>query len=85
MDIRKIIGINIKYYRYKMNLSQEKFCSLNNYSRAYVNELEQGKRNPSILLLNKLACSLNTTIDNLVSYNKNHIIDKKRIDERVKA
>ena len=27
MDLKEIIGINLKYYRYKSGLSQEKFYS----------------------------------------------------------
>ena len=45
-DSRINLSINLKYYRYKYNLSQEKFAEVIGSNLAYVNQLENCLSNP---------------------------------------
>lgn len=89
-DSRINLSINLKYYRYKYNLSQEKFAEVIGSNLAYVNQLENCLRNPTIDMLDKISKNLNKydkdlnlTADELIKYNMNHITSFKRIDERM--
>lgn len=88
-DSRINLSINLKYYRYKYNLSQEKFAEVIGSNLAYVNQLENCLRNPTIDMLDKISKNLNKydkdlnlMADELIKYNMNHITSFKRIDER---
>ena len=81
---KDILAINLKYYRYQHNLSQEKFAEMLNSTLPYINQLENGKRKPTLELLDKFASKLNVTSADLITYNENHLIVANRIDERNK-
>ena len=81
---KDILAINLKYYRYKLNLSQERFAEKLNSTLSYINQLEMGKRKPTLELLDKFADILGITSADLITYDKNRIIESRRIDERKK-
>lgn len=84
MNLKKIVGINLKYYRYKSGLSQEKFYTKLELNPKYLAGVELGKENISIDYIEALAKKLNVDINDLILYNEEHIINKKRIDEKEK-
>ena len=49
------LGNKLRTYRLQKNFSQEKFAELTDLDRTYISGLERGKRNPSFLILKKLA------------------------------
>lgn len=55
MDIRKKVGQNIKKYRLQKGWSQEDLAFECDLHRTYVSDVERGTRNPTILVLDKLA------------------------------
>ena len=77
---KEILAINLKYYRYKLNLSQEKFAEKLNSTLSYINQLENCKRKPTLELLDKFAEILDITSAELITYNHDHVIPNKRID-----
>ena len=85
---KDILAINMKYFRYKSNLSQEKFAEALDTNLVYENQIEKGKRNPSLKMLDKIADNisklLNITITSaeLITYDENKVIYSKRVDER---
>ena len=85
---KDILAINMKYFRYKSNLSQEKFAEALDTNLVYENQMEKGKRNPSLKMLDKIADNisklLNITITSaeLITYDENKVIYSKRVDER---
>lgn len=85
MKLKETVGINLKYYRYKSGLSQEKFYTLLNLNYKYLASIERGEVNITFDYVEELAKKLGVTTDELILYNENHIIDKKRIDEKVKV
>ena len=79
---KDILAINLKYYRYKNNLLQEKFAEMLGSTLPYINQLENGRRKPTLELLDKFTGKLGITSAELITYNENHNIMAKRIDKK---
>jgi transcriptional regulator with XRE-family HTH domain len=58
MDMRKIVGRNVRRLRQKKDLSQEKFAELSGFSQQYLSGLENGRRNPTVGTVYELAQAL---------------------------
>lgn len=58
MELKIILGKNIKYHRYKKKLTQEKLAELLNISPNYIGRLERGKHNPSLEKIEEIAATL---------------------------
>ncbi len=90
MDIRNILAINLKYYRYLSHLSQEKFAEALNTSLIYENQLEKSRRNPSVEMIDRLAKSISNllnkkvTVADLLTFDEKKQINAKRIDGKTK-
>ena len=61
--IKEIVGKRIKELRLNKNLSQEKLALLSNIDRTYIASVENGKRNISIINLEKIIASLDVTFE----------------------
>ena len=61
MDIRKRIGANIRRLREEKGLSQEDLGVDAQSGRTYVSELERGKRNATVTVVEKFAKVLGVT------------------------
>jgi transcriptional regulator with XRE-family HTH domain len=55
MDLRKILGRNVRAARLKQGLSQEALALEAEMKRSYVSDLERGTRNPSVKAIGRLA------------------------------
>jgi transcriptional regulator with XRE-family HTH domain len=62
--IKEKVGLKIKEIRLQNNLSQEKLALLSNLDRTYIASVESGKRNISIVNLEKIIIALDTTLEN---------------------
>lgn len=89
LSSKKILSINLKYYRQCFNLSQEKFAEKIGSNLVYINQLENCKRKPTTDMLDKLANginkldkSLNITASDLLKYDPSHKTNFTRIDEK---
>ncbi len=88
MKSKDILAINIKYYRYKSNLSQEKFAEILNTNLIYENQMEKGRRNPSLKMLDKISRNISELLDikissaDLITYDEKKVVTSKRVDER---
>ena len=49
MDIRRVVGKNVRRYRIEAELSQEELAAGMGVEQGYVSRLEAGKRNPTIV------------------------------------
>ncbi|HBP63632.1 MAG TPA: transcriptional regulator [Desulfosporosinus sp.] len=65
MDIRISVGNKIKELRKQRNLSQEDLALLSGLDRTYINSVENGRRNISIISLEKIANGLGIKISNI--------------------
>ena len=58
MDVRRRVGLNVKRFRAERGLSQEEFAFECGLHRTYVSGVERGVRNPTIVVLEKIAKAL---------------------------
>ena len=58
MPIRRVVGQNLKRYREQAGLSQEQLGFEAGLHRTYVSGVERGVRNPTVVILEKLAKAL---------------------------
>lgn len=65
MDIKTKIGGKIRKLRHEQNLSQEQFADICKLDRTYIAGIEQGKRNVSIVNLEKIAKAFNISLSKL--------------------
>ena len=66
MDIRQRLARNLRRLRDAKGWSQEKFAFEANIHRTYVSDIERGARNPTIMVLEKLAAPLGVTASQLL-------------------
>ena len=57
-ELFKVIGKNVKYYRFMQNYSQERLGELSGLSTHYISDIEQGKYSPSIPTIENIAKAL---------------------------
>jgi transcriptional regulator with XRE-family HTH domain len=58
MDMRKLVGRNVKRVREKKGLTQEQFAEISGFSQQYISSLERGRRNPTVITLYELSVAL---------------------------
>ena len=66
MDIRKTVGQNLARIRKEKGLSQEDLAFECGLHRTYISGIERGVRNPTIVVLDKIAKILKVSIGELV-------------------
>lgn len=64
MDIKQEFGKRLNQLRKEKKMSQEMLAELSGLNRPYISAIEQGKRNVSIEVIEKLAQALNIEIKN---------------------
>ena len=58
MDVRKLIGINVRELRQAKGWSQEEFGFKVGLHRTYVSQIERGVRNPTATVIERIAVAL---------------------------
>lgn len=66
MDVRKRVGMNLKRLRQGLGLSQEEFAFYSGLHRTYISGVERGVRNPTVLVLEKIAKALKVSAAELL-------------------
>jgi transcriptional regulator with XRE-family HTH domain len=61
MDMRRLVGCNVRRIRKNKGLTQEQFAELSGFSQQYISGLEKGRRNPTVVTLYELASALGVT------------------------
>lgn len=64
--LQKHFGEHLKLLRVKKNVSQEEFAEKAGLDRTYISGLERGLRNPSLVILFRLASALDISITKLL-------------------
>ena len=65
MNLQQKLGLAIIKLRKEKGLSQEKFALEADVDRRYMSDLENGKRNPSLEIIEKIANRLEISISEL--------------------
>jgi transcriptional regulator with XRE-family HTH domain len=66
MDVRARVGLNVQRLRREKKLSQEELAHRAAIHQTYLSGVEQGKRNPTITVLQRIAQALEADIEDLV-------------------
>ena len=66
MDIRRQLGLNLQRARRAKEWSQEDLAFESGIHRTYISGLERGVRNPTIMIIAKLAATLGTSSGELL-------------------
>lgn len=66
MDIRQRLGKNVRRLREERGWSQEDYADRAGIHRTYVSDIERGKRNPTVTVVEKLAGPLEVTAGELL-------------------
>ena len=88
MNLKEILSINLRYYRKKYNLSQEKFAEVIGTSLSHLNKMEQQKVDVKLSTITKYANNLskfaNTNIEAIefLSPDSSRITYYSRIDQK---
>ena len=66
MKIEKQLGMRIAYLRKQSGMSQLDLALEADINRNYLSDLERGTRNPTLLVLNKIAKALKVNLSTLL-------------------
>ena len=58
MDMRRLVGTNVRALRQTKGWTQEQFAERSGFSQQYISGLESGRRNPTVVSLFELAQAL---------------------------
>lgn len=67
--VLKKLGERIKQLRKEANISQEKLAELAGLDRTYINSVENGRRNISIINMEKICIALEISLSNFFNSN----------------
>ena len=70
MDVRRRVGLNLKRFREEQGFSQESFADHCGLHRTYISGIERGVRNPTVVILDKIAKALKVSPGQLFDDNK---------------
>jgi transcriptional regulator with XRE-family HTH domain len=73
MDMRRLVGQNVRRIRQKKGLTQEQFAEISGFSQQYLSGLEKGKRNPTIVTVFELASTLGVSHMDLLRPRKKRV------------
>ena len=88
MNLKEILSINLRYYRKKYNLSQERFAEAIGTSLSHLNKMEQQKVDVKLSTITKYANNLskfakeNIQPIDFLNNDKSRITNYSRIDEK---
>ena len=68
--IRRIVGNKIKILRKARKKTQEELGNLSNLDRTYITSVERGKRNISIVNLDRIASALGVEVKDLFNFDE---------------
>lgn len=68
MDIKRLVGKRVKELRNKLGVSQEELADIANLDRTYITSVECGKRNISIVNIEKLSKALNISLHDFFDF-----------------
>lgn len=68
MNLKENFGHKIKFLREQKGYSIEYLANIANIDRTYISDIEKGKRNVSLLIIEKLSKALEVNIQELFNY-----------------
>jgi transcriptional regulator with XRE-family HTH domain len=69
MDMRRVVGSNVRRLRLAKELTQERFAEISGLSQQYISDLERGRRNPTVVTLYEISVALGVSPVDLLRQN----------------
>ncbi len=66
MDVRSRVGLNLQALRRARGLSQEELAHRAEVHQTYLSGVERGRRNPSVMVLQRIATALDADVEELL-------------------
>jgi transcriptional regulator with XRE-family HTH domain len=66
MDMRKLVGRNVRKARKEAGLTQERLAEKSGLTQQYISDLERGTQNPTVITLYELAMVLEVMPSDLI-------------------
>ena len=66
MDVRSRVGLNLQGLRRARGLSQEELAHRAEVHQTYLSGVERGRRNPSVMVLQRIATALDADVEELL-------------------
>jgi transcriptional regulator with XRE-family HTH domain len=66
MDMRRIVGDNVRAARLAAGMTQEQLAARSGYSQQYLNQIEKGTRNPTIVAIYEIGQAMGVSHEDLV-------------------
>jgi transcriptional regulator with XRE-family HTH domain len=66
MDLRARVGLNVQRLRRDKEMSQEELAARAEMHQTYLSGVERGVRNPSLLVLGRIAKALGVDVEDLL-------------------
>lgn len=63
MDVRQRVGLNLQALRKAKGLSQEELAHRAEIHQTYLSGVERGRRNPSVMVLARIAAAMDEDIE----------------------
>ena len=78
MDMRRLVGENVRRLRTIRGMTQERLAEVSGFSQQYISDLERGRRNPTVVSLFDLTQALDATPAELVTqkFGQNELLSK---------
>lgn len=73
MDIKLLVGKRVRELRNSIGISQEELADLADLDRTYITSVECGKRNISIVNIEKLANALQVSLKEFLAFKSQEI------------
>jgi transcriptional regulator with XRE-family HTH domain len=67
MDMRRLVGRNVRRLRLERGISQEQLAVRSGFGQNYLSDLERGPRNPTVATLWELAQAIGVTPADLIT------------------
>ncbi|MGF6227828.1 transcriptional regulator with XRE-family HTH domain [Inquilinus ginsengisoli] len=84
MDMRRLVGRNVRRVRLEKGLTQEQFADVSGFSQQYLSSLERGRRNPTVVTLYELAQALGVSHIELVTPDEEATVEAKKSRRRTR-
>lgn len=84
MDMRRLVGRNVRRARLEKGLTQERFADVSGFTQQYLSSLERGRRNPTVVTLYELAQALGVTHIELVAPDEEAQAEDKKARRRTR-
>ena len=82
-EVKEYFAINLRWYRFHREYTQEKLAELSNLTPKYISDLERGKFSPSLSKIGSIAKALK--IEPYLLLKPDHIDDIIELPNRIKT